>query len=111
MIEKTILDYLASCTGCPVYMERPREAPEKYVLIEKTGSSMQNMIRTATMAVQSVDASLYGAALLSSNVVGYMLNADIENVFDIELNSDYNFTNANTKEYRYQAVFNITYKE
>ena len=32
-----------------------------------------------------------------------------DNVIKIELNADYNFTDVDTKTYRYQAVFNITY--
>ena len=33
------------------------------------------------------------------------------NVFRCELNGDYNFTDTETKRYRYQAVFDLTYKE
>ena len=34
---------------------------------------------------------------------------DLDEIIQIELNSDYNFTDTETKEYRYQAIFNITH--
>lgn len=113
MIEKIIYDYLKQETQCPVYMEAPKEPPVKYVVIQKTGSMMKNRIKTATIAVQSIDETLYKAADLSGKVIDLLLNASLEhlNVFGIELDTDYNFTNTTTKEYRYQAVFSITYKE
>ena len=34
---------------------------------------------------------------------------ELPEISGIELNSDYNFTDEETKEYRYQAVFDINY--
>ena len=36
---------------------------------------------------------------------------EVENVSRCILNSAYNFTDTRTREYRYQAVFEITYME
>ena len=33
----------------------------------------------------------------------------VDGVYSCKLNSDYNFTNTETREYRYQAVFNLYY--
>ena len=32
-----------------------------------------------------------------------------DDIIEVELQSDYNFTDTETKEYRYQAVFNVTH--
>lgn len=110
MIEKTILNYLTSVLTCPVYMEEPATKPAKFVLIQKTGGRMTNMISFSTVAIQSYDQSLYAASCLNEEVKQKMLEIVKEpDVAGIRLNSDYNFTDSQTKRYRYQAVFEITH--
>ena len=111
MIEKIIKDYLSECLApISVTMERPAELPDTYVLIEKTGSSLQNGIRTASVAIQSYGPSLYEAAALNEAVIEDMLRiTTLDSVSACELDSDYNFTNTTTKQYRYQAVFDVAY--
>ena len=110
MIEKTVLDYLNDELTVTAYMEKPENVPSTYVLIEKAGGGMENQIWRATLAVQSIGSTLYNAASLNDTVIEKML--DIVNHCDISacsLNSNYNFTDTRTKEYRYQAVFNLVY--
>lgn len=112
MIEKIILDYLTTKLSPVIpYMEEPEVKPDKYVLIEKTGSGLKNGIKSAMIAVQSLSkSSLHEAACLNEEVVDIMLRAtEIPNVSGVSLNSDYNFTDTTTKRYRYQAVFDIYY--
>lgn len=110
MIEKIILDYLSSELECPVYMEEPEEKPIQYVLIEKTGSGKSNYIKRAMVAIQSYGASLYEAATLNEAVKEAMDNIiRLGEVSSCELNSDYNFTDPETKRYRYQAVFDLVH--
>lgn len=108
MVEKKVLDWLETQLSVPVYMERPVTVPASYVLVEKTGSSMENYIYSATIVVQSYAASLLGAAQLNELVKAAML-AMIErgDVSSVKLNSDYNYTDTATKSYRYQAVFDV----
>lgn len=110
MIEKIILDYLDQELSVPVYMERPDNPPEQYVLIEKTGSGKRNHICDATLAIQSYAPSMYEAAVLNENVKTAMESAaTLEEICRVSLNSDYNFTDTAMKQYRYQAVFDITH--
>lgn len=110
MIEKTVLDYLSDKLTVPVYMEVPEDVPASYVIIEKTGGGMENQIWTATLAIKSYAASLFNAATLNDAVIDAMLGiTDDTNVSKCGLNSDYNFTDTRTKEYRYQAVFDLVY--
>lgn len=115
MIEKTVLNYLIAKNitgiGENVYMEVPSDPVKRYILIEKTGSSEENTINYAQIAVQSISRnSLLEAAELNEVVKTHMkAMPESEDVYGVKLNSDYNFTNTATKEYRYQAVFGINY--
>lgn len=111
MIEVTILNYLnENLENITAYMERPANPPKSYVLIEKTGGGEENHIRHSTIAVKSIAESLFKAALLNEEVKDLMSSAiSLDDIAKVELNSDYNFTDTSTKQYRYQAVFDITH--
>lgn len=110
MIEKIILDYLSVKLTVPVYMEYPETTEAAFIVLEKTGSRKSNRIKTATIAIQSVAVSLYKAAELNEQVKNAMENAVIlPDIGNVALNSDYNFTDTQTKLYRYQAVYDITH--
>ena len=80
--------------------------------MEKTGSSRQNYIRRATLAVQSYAPTLLLAAQLDDRVIEAMLALPkLDRVAACRLERDYNFTDTETKKYRYQAVFAVTYYE
>lgn len=110
MIEKIVLDYLNNTLSVPAYMEVPVNPPNRYVLLEKTGSSSENLINSATIAVQSYAESLYSAAVLNEEVKTAMDNIiSLNDVMRSELNSDYNFTDTTKKKYRYQAIYDLFY--
>lgn len=114
MIETIVLSYLLSknlSVGTHIGMEAEVSPPRRYIVLEKTGSGMSDYINRATFAVQSISRdSLADAADLNEEVKAAMADiAELDEVFSCELNSDYNFTNTQTKEYRYQAVFDIYY--
>lgn len=112
MIEMIVRDYLRDNLDVPVWMERPKieELPEEYVLVEKTGSSEENHIRRATFAVQSYAGSMYKAAELNERVKRIMeWIITLPEIGKAKLNSDYNFTDTDTKEYRYQAVYDLVH--
>lgn len=93
----------------PVYLERTPNSLKPFVLFEKTGSNNQNGVYTTMVAVQSYGLSMFEAAELNENVKRVMLEMpNYCDVSKVRLNSDYNYTNTLTNEYRYQAVFEIT---
>lgn len=110
MIETTVLDYLSSVLPEPCSLEVPERPPARFVLLEKTDSSRKNFINTATFALQSYAPSLFEAAELNERVKAAMDDLILlPDIFSAKLDSDYNFTDTATKQYRYQAVYNITY--
>ena len=112
MIEKTVLDFLDEELSVPVWMEIPEgeTLPDQFVLLEKTGSRSGDHIRSATFAVQSYADSMENAAKLNEDVKEIMDRlTELNRITRSELNSDYNFTDREKKQYRYQAVYVITH--
>ena len=109
MIAKTLLDFLSEKLTVPVVMEAPKQKTG-YVLIDQTGSSRTNHITTTTLALQSYGSTLYNAMLLNNDVAEAMEEfAELGEVTHVELQTDYNFTDTTTKQYRWQAVYQITH--
>lgn len=116
MIEVIVLNYLLEQNidgiGQDVYLEVPEDKPGRYIVIEKTGSGRENMINNASFAIQSISAnSLLEAAMINDAVKNIMdeFAYNSPEIYSCRLDTDYNFTNPATKEYRYQAVYNIHY--
>jgi len=110
MIEKDILNYLKSALQVDCFMEVPSNPPAEFILIEKTGTSRNNFVNGATIAVQSYSTSLYKAASLNEEVKKAMDDLIVlDNIGSSKLNSDYNFTDTSTKKYRYQAVYDVVH--
>lgn len=109
MIETLIIDYLSEHLEVFVGMEAPEQTTD-YVLIDKTGSSRTNHIITSSIAIQSYGATLHDAMLLNAEVTEAMEGfIELDQITKVELETDYNFTNTETKQYRWQSVYNITH--
>lgn len=110
MIELILKQYLNGVLDVPVLFEHKAGTDVPFIIIEKTGGSSDNHLQKATIAIQSYAASLYNAAKLNEDVIRAMDRFDeIENITGVHLNSSYNYTDTETKNYRYQAVFDINY--
>lgn len=110
MIEKVILDYLEDELDIPCFMEVPQNPPTMFIVIEKTSAGRENYIDSSTLAIQSYAESLYSAASLSEAVKTAMFDSiTLDEVASCRLNSEYNFTDPRMKQYRYQAVFDLTH--
>jgi len=110
MIEVIIKNYLAEKLSVPVVLEVPANSSKSFVLLEKTGSSREERIDRAMLAIQSYAPSMYETARLNERVKAAMDSAaELDAVSASRLNSDYNFTDTTTKRYRYQAVYDLVY--
>ena len=110
MIEMTVIEFLKDSLEMEVYGEFPENPPSYFLVVEKTGSSDDEMIDFATIAIQSYAPTLYEAAELNLRVKNAMKNiVELPSVNEADLNSDYNFTDLSMKKYRYQAVYEITH--
>lgn len=111
MIETIILDYLnAHIDTIRAYMQRPKEKPDRFIIIEITGQSKTENIYHSTVAIQSYGTSLQDAAMIDDLVDDVMDGiTELDKISAVRLNSSYNFTDGSTGEYRYQSVFAITH--
>src|SRR5690625_1768106 len=110
MIELIVLNHLNGKIAESVHLEKPSAQTGNYIVFEKTSSGKNNHLPSATFAFQSYAKSLYEAAELNERVkVAVESLIELDEIRGITLNSDYNFTDTTTKEYRYQAVFDIGY--
>ena len=107
IIEKVICDYLKTKLDCSVLPERPDRPFGRMVFVEKVGGHGE-YITESTVAIQSYETSLYKAASLNEDVKDAMRTlTEIPEICKVTLNSDYNYSDTTTKEYRYQAVFDV----
>ena len=114
LIETTVIGHLCNALETDhVYAERPADPPDEYYLIERTSSGETNHIQSVTIAVQSISAvSLLRAAEMNQAAMKAMDGiVQMTDVSHCGLNSAYNYTDTETKEYRYQAVFDLYYME
>lgn len=111
-IEQKVIQFLNEHTNARAYAEMPEteEIPGdgRLLIVEKTGSSYANHIFTAIIAVQSYGKTLFDASILNEVVKRAMFQFVLrDDICRVDLNSDYNFTDTEKKQPRYQAVFEI----
>lgn len=112
MIETIIKDYLNNNLEANTYMEIPAEKPVRFYIMERTAGGETNHIREGSFAVQSYAPTLYEASLMNNAMINVFKGLiELPEISRVVLNSDYNFTDPTTQQYRYQANFVVTYYE
>ena len=111
MIEDTIKNYLDYHLSAPVYISTPKDKPEEYFVLEKTGGGIDNKIRQATITVQAYAKTYYKASLLIDQANAAMLDGliTLDQISDVEMNGSYDYTDTTTKKPRYQSIFVVTH--
>lgn len=110
MIEAVLYTYLNSNLDVPCYTEIPGNKPLEYVVIENTGTSRENWLYSSLIAIQSYSTSLEGAAVLNKRVMELMDDSvSLNEITSARLNSFYNYTEPGTRQYRYQAVYDVSH--
>ena len=111
MIEELVKNYLTYHLSAPVYISTPKDKPEEYFVIEKTGGGIDNKIKQATITVQAYAKTYYKASILIDEANAAMLDGliTLDEVSDVYLNGSYDYTDTETKRPRYQSVFVITH--
>lgn len=108
-MEEKILDFLKA-NGFTCYTEEPVKKPSEYVLIEKSGSSdAGDGLYSSLYSFKSYSTSMYKASKLNDEVKKAVrgMPQNVPGISDVTLNGDYNFTDSETRRYRYQSVFDI----
>lgn len=115
MIEKILLKYLENKfkneeVEVPVYPEEPAENPDTFILIENTGGTEVNFIKSALVSVRSFSGTMHDAAQLNEKIIALMKEAGaMDEICSVRLNSFYPYNDTTEKRYCYQAVFDVYY--
>lgn len=110
MIEEVIKEFLDGQLDVPSFFEHQSELPDSYIIIERIGGGLKDGLKYSVFAFQSYADSLFKAAKLNEKLKDALARlAELDKVAGVHLNSDYNYTDTETKRYRYQAVFDINY--
>lgn len=112
ILEFYLLDYLkAELETDNVYLVVPEKKPQVFFLVDKLGSTTENRIATAHVAIQSWNASAAEACKANERVKEVMLELlpTEKEICSVSLNSDYPYHDTATKHPRYQAVFDIVH--
>lgn len=112
MFEEKLIAYLHDQTGLRVSNLRSAgRIPAEYILVQRTNGSRRDKIDSATYAVQSISsASKLRAAEINEQVKAAMESFEGEAYVSMcRLNADYDYTDPQRKEYRYQSVYDIVY--
>lgn len=110
LIEITVKSHVEGRLDCPVYMEYPEDAPEYFVILDRTDSSRENHIESAMFLVQSYGPTKLAAAMLNAKAKEAMDSLiGLRRIAACDLSGDYPFPDKKRKRHRYQAVYNITY--
>ena len=110
MIELIVKNYLSTKLEIPIVFENQTNLPKRFILIQKTSGSRENFLNSSTIAIQSYAESMFESAKLNEKIKNLMYDLImVDEVSSVDLNSDYNFTDTETKQYRYQAIFDIHY--
>lgn len=115
-IESYLLNYLnASALEDTAYMEEPDESVQRFYTLEKTGSDSETEgIETATFAIRSVSRRP-GGSIAQAAMMNLFMKAELKalplqpEIASVEINSDYNDTDTQTKSYAYQCVVDVVY--
>lgn len=110
LIEEFVVDYLSDVLSVPVSGAVPSPMPATFVTVERTGGSVRNKLRSATLAIQAWAGSIDAAANLCADLTEAMEDIVEEpEISHCSLDASYNFTDESTKRCRYQAVFDLVH--
>lgn len=112
MLEEILFNFLNNVElDAPTYTMIPKNPPEEFYVLERTGGGISDHINSTTVAIRSNAQSLERAADLMYDLDNVMRNAlpSLDYICGVRRNSIANFTDPQTKAYRYQGVYVISH--
>ena len=108
MIETTLRDYLKDNLKLPVLFEKPKNKPEKYVLIHGIDSGKTNHISADTFSFTSIAPSFYEAKLLSDQVKALLFDSiQLPSISSAKIGGQNGSANSTEAAYEYEIIFNF----
>lgn len=89
----------------------PPDKPDTFVVLERTGGSIENFLHHSMFVTDCYAKTLEQACILSEQVIAAMQRLPLKGrVTNVSVNSAYNDTDTETHEYRYGVLFDITHR-
>ena len=108
MIETVILNFVSAALDVPVRMEIPEDRPSRFVVLKRSGRGRESGLYAANLIAESHAQTLAQAAELNEQVKAVLDELEtLDEISSAELATDYPVTDTGTKQYRYQAVYEI----
>ena len=113
MIEVTLREYLdENLKTIPVLFEKPKNKPDKYVLIHGIDSGVINHIQADTFSFTSIAPSYYEAKVLSDQVKALLFDSiKLPTISSARLGGQNGSANAVEAAYEYELIFNFYHYE
>ena len=113
MIEVTLRDYLLDALkDIPVLFEKPKQVPEKYVIMRDIDAGIVNHISAVTISFTMGAKSFYEAKVLSNQVKNIILNSiTLPEVSSAKLGGENGAAVPKETTYEYELIFNFFYFE
>jgi len=106
LFEEVLLKYMNQNMKIKSYTERSSSQEDEFYVIDRIGGSSNRSYDTSTIAIQSYAKTKYRAAKNDEAMRKCILEmVSLDNILNVELNSFYDYTDTNTKNFRYQSVF------
>lgn len=110
MIEETVKNYLETVLeGIPVYLETPKDMPEKFIVFQLIDRGEENYINAATLEFRSFAGSKYDAALLDESLRNAMKAFHEGTDISCHLGGGNDDQDSALKMYRYRSYYNLYY--
>lgn len=110
MIDVLLKDYLDNELAIPVVLEKPKQVPENYILIELIDGGEDNHINAATFQFHCHADSLYNAAVLADSVSALLKDAiSLSAISKAQFGGKNPVINSATKTYKYVLTYNFVY--
>lgn len=111
IIESIIINHLKDgLDGVEVHSLVPSNRPQTFVVVERTGGSIENLIKQGMFVADCYAPTMEKAAELCEQVIEQMMTLPVHNeVASVRLNAHYNDTDTALHEFKYAALFEVTY--
>lgn len=112
MIEKTVKAYLDTVFGedsIPVYLETPKDIPEKYIVFQLVDRGKENQINEATIEFRSYADSKYEAAILDERLRTALETWNEKSDITVKIGGGNDDQDSILKKYRYRCYYNLYY--
>lgn len=111
MIEADVIARLKSVLMVPVSASVPKNRPDRFVTVERTGGPLDAFRDLPQFAVQAWGKSVVDASSLADEVRQALPDLiNLPNVADVTIGSTYNYPDPDSGQARYQTVFDLVVK-